>query len=212
MRLWKHKPSHTHYITGTLPKRSEVSYICRHSWSSENLNKLLQLVRVLLNFYLHLFSFNLNEKKQRLYSGLLGMLQSRANAAGLPCLNSERAVWSRSPLRLSESPTSTPTSQLARRAHHWPDSQQMPPLSTDSDSRDHPFSTERFSGGPLIMIVTEGQLVHKVSLSGPVPKAPTPPASNQAGIGRHWEAGREAETHYSARGAQGAARKSLARS
>lgn len=86
----------------------------------------------------------------------------------------------------------------------------MPLLSTDRDSREHPFSTEHFSGGPLIMTIVEEQFVHKVSFSSLVPKAPTPAASNQLGTGWHWEAGLEAKrTTTVHRGAQGSARKSL---
>ena len=52
---------------------------------------------------------------------------------------------------------------------------------------------QSFPGSPLIVIVIEGQLEHKVSLSGQLLRSQTPPTPNQARTGRRWETGQEAK-------------------
>lgn len=109
------------------------------------------------------------------------MLQSRGK--GPPCKNGERTVWSHSPLRWPE----PSTLQLARRHTTGQSSQQMPRLSTGLDSKDHPVSTERFSDSPLITVMKEGQLVHKVRLSSPFlrrQRLPPPIKYELAGTGQ----------------------------
>lgn len=113
-------------------------------------------------------------------------------------------------------PLPSPLARALHTHHNWPgghttgqSSQQMPRLSTGLDSKDHAFSTERFSGSPLIMVIIEGQLVHEVRLSGPFlrrQRLPPPIKYELAGTGQL--GGKQRETLPCTRRPNGSTRES----